>query len=249
MMVDQVEFRTALLDPARGCPDGLVDDAGRPAGRRFNIYRNNVAVSLTEALQTAFPVVAKLLGDKNFRMMAGVFLRRHPPSSPLMMFYGAEMPEFLREFEPTAKLGYLPDVARLELAMRGSYHAADAAGVPPRLLQDMPADVLLSANVSLAPSIRLVRSDWPLHAIWRYNTEQNAPKPRMAKEDVLVVRHELDPSPHLLLPGAGQFIEALLNDRPFGEAHEAALSACPEFDLAGTLGLLVGAEAITNIGD
>lgn len=249
MMVDQTEFRAALLDPARGRPEGLVDDAGRPAGRRFDVYRNNVAVSLTEALETAFPVIRKLLGDQNFRMLAGVFLRQHPPSSPLMMFYGAEMPGFLRGFEPTSKLGYLPDIARLELAIRESYHAADADSMDTRLLQDMPADALLSAKVALAPSIRLVRSDWPIHAIWRYNTEEGAPKPQMAGEDVLVVRQALDPSPHLLAPGGGQFIEALLNAKTFGDAHEAALSASPEFDLAGTLGLLVGAEAIINIGD
>ena len=62
MSVTQTEFRSAILDPDVARPAGLVDGQGRAAGRRFDVYRNNVAVSLSEALETAFPVIAKLVG-------------------------------------------------------------------------------------------------------------------------------------------------------------------------------------------
>ena len=94
----QDAFVSALFAPDAPVPEGLSDPEGRPAGKRFDVYRNNVAVSLTEALLTAFPVVAKLLGDANFRSVAGVYLRQHPPQSPLLMFYGEEMPGFLEAF-------------------------------------------------------------------------------------------------------------------------------------------------------
>src|SRR6056297_4262947 len=100
MIVDQSTFRAALLDAEATRPDGLTDGAGAPAGRRFDVYRNNVAVSLADALEAAFPVIAKLVGTRNFRLLAGAFLRSHPPQSPLMMFYGAEMPTFLSTFGP-----------------------------------------------------------------------------------------------------------------------------------------------------
>lgn len=249
MIVNQTEFRHALLDPEQPRPDGLVDGTGRPAGRRFDVYRNNVAVSLTEALETAFPVIRKLLGDKNFRTLSAVYLRQHPPSSPLMMHYGAQMPDFLPVFEPTSGIGYLPDVARLELALRESYHAADAKAIDPLNLQAMPPDVLMNAQVALAPSLRLVRSKWPVHAVWRFNTEADAPKPQMVQQDVLVVRPDLDPVPELLPTGGGIFVDALLRGRTFGEAADEAAVEVPEFDLAQTLALLIGAEAITAIGD
>lgn len=247
MTVDQTDFRSALLDPANPRPLGLQDGAGHPAGRRFDVYRNNVAVSLTEALETAFPVIAKLLGAQNFKVLAGVFLRQHPPSTPLMMFYGAEMPGFLQHFEPTSKIGYLPDVARLELAIRESYHAADADPIDPAGLQAMAPDDLMSTHIQLAPSVRLVRSAWPVHSIWRFNTEPGAPKPEMQAEDVAVLRIDLDPAPHRLPPGGGAFIASLLDGNTLGDAVNTAGTDAPEFDLTATLALLIRAGAITSL--
>ena len=84
--VDQATFTQAMMDATQDVPLGLVDHEGAAAGQRFSVYRNNVAVSLTEAMHSAFPVVAKLLGKENMDGLSGPFLRAHPPSSPLMMF-------------------------------------------------------------------------------------------------------------------------------------------------------------------
>ena len=243
----QTAFRKALLDAGTARPEGLTDGAGRPAGRRFDVYRNNVAVALTEALETTFPVLQKLLGAENFRLLARAFLRRHPPASPLMMFYGGEMPGFLARFGPTAETGYLPDVARLELALRESYHAADYAPADPAALQAVAPERLAGTRITLAPPVRLVRSRWPVYAIWRFNTEAGAPSPAMAAEDVLVVRPEFDPEPRLLPQGGGGFVAALLAGGTFGAALESA--GTDGFDLTGTLALLLNAGAIARIGD
>jgi len=248
MNVDQTAFLEAVLTPDMPRPAGLSDGEGNPAGRRFDVYRNNVAVSLTEALETAFPVIRKLVGDANFKLLAGAFLRQHPPSSPLMMFYGAEMPAFLAAFEPTQTIGYLPDVARLELALRESYHAADAAPIDPTVLQTVSADVLMASRLTLAPSLKLIRSPWPIHAIWRFNMD-NGPKPTSVAEDVVVLRADMDPEPVLLPTGGGTFLAAVLNGVPLGAAFETAASEVETFDLSQTLALLIGAHAITDFGD
>lgn len=249
MIVDQTTFRTALLDPNQPRPEGLSDGKGQSAGRRFDVYRNNVAVALIDALETAFPVVAKLVGPDNFRTLAGTFFRKHPPNSPLMMFYGDKMPEFLEQFQPTANLGYLPDIARLELAMRQSYHAADAQAIDPAVLQNTPPEKLMASRMTLAPSVRLIRSRWPIHAIWRFNTQPDAPKPSMSSDDVVVLRPDFDPEPHLLSPGGGGFIASLLGGNTMSTAVETAAGEHADFDLSAVLTLLISTGALVQLGD
>jgi hypothetical protein len=249
MSVTQSDFRSAILDPDVARPTGLVDGHGRAAGRRFDVYRNNVAVSLSEALEAAFPIIAKLVGANNFKTLAGAFLRAHPPKSPLMMFYGAEMPGFLNTFGPTSEIGYLPDIARLEIALRESYHAADITTLDPLELQELSTEELMASNITFAPAVRLVRSTWPIHAIWRFNAQDGAPKPSMAAEDILVLRPELDPNPHLLSTGGGAFVAALFSGESVGSAFETATAATDNFDLAETLALLLRGNAFKKLKD
>ena len=247
MKVTQDIFAAALLDAALPAPDGLRDAALRPAGRRFSVYRNNVAVSLTEALHTAFPATARLLGRENMDRLAGVFLRANPPSSPLLMFYGEGFPEFLAGIEQLAKMGYLPDLARLELAQRRSYHAADAEPVAPESLATLPPEELMQCGVTLAPALRLIRSEWPLHQIWRLGTEEGAPQPTVRQQDVLITRPEFDPVLQPLPAGGAAWIDALQQGASIGDAYETTLQTVPEFDPGATLTLLIQGNAIISL--
>lgn len=238
----EAAFAAALMDPAHPVPPGLIRPDGQPADRRFAVYRNNVAVSLTDALLTAFPVVTRLVGEAFFTAMAGVFLRAHPPTSRIMMLYGADFPGFLARFPPVAAYPYLPDVARIEQALRTSYHAAESEPVAMSALA-IPEAALLSARLTFAPALHLIRSEWPIHAIWLHNTN-GGPSPVPGPQDVLILRPGFDPAPHLLPPGGGSFVAELLA----GATLTRALSATPpDFNLAAVLTLLVNGRAITGI--
>ncbi len=239
----QHAFARALLDPDAAVPENIVDPKGRPAPKRFSVYRNNVASSLTRALEAAFPTVRKLVGDAFFGAMAVVFLRAHPPQSRILMLYGAEFPAFLESFPPVAHLGYLPDVARLDQAMRESYHARDSKPLPDRAFQRLLQQDLAIFRVTLAPSLRVVRSSWPLFAIWRANAE-GGPTPLPASEDVVVLRPDFDSRPHALPPGGAVFLQGLLAEKTIGESLDDAGEAT---DLASILGMLVPGKAILGV--
>lgn len=247
MSVGQDAFAAALLAPGLAVPHGLSDSEGRRAGKRFDVYRNNVVAGLTAALETAFPVIRKLVGTSNFAVLAGAFIHRHPPRTPLMMLYGADLAGFLETWPPAATLGYLPDIARLEQALREAYHAADAEPIDPARLAGLSPDALMSARLGLAPALRVIRSRWPVHAIWRYNSEPGSPKPPPEPQDVAVLRRNYDPEPVLLLPGGAELIAALRSGASLGEATEAAFSASPRFDPAPVLNLLIGSGSITAL--
>lgn len=242
-MPDQAAFRAALLNADAPVPQGLTDGSGQPTKKRYNVYRNNVAVSLTEALRTAFPAIRALVGDAFFDAMAGVFLRQHPPSSPLMMFYGAEMPEFLAGFPPAVPLPYLPDIARLELAMRHAYHAGDTSPITAEALAAIPPEALEGMRLSFAPAVQCLSSAYALYGIYRAATDSAAQKPGKDAEAVLIARPEMDPTVDPMTPANAACLSALLDGATLADAAGAA----PDADLGALLGLLLQRNAITAL--
>lgn len=241
----QTAFATALLAPDLPVPPGLVDPQGRPSKARFDVYRNNVTASLLRVLQAAFPVTQRLVGAEFFAAMAVEFLRAHPPRTRMMMLYGAEFPAFLAGFPPVAHLGYLADVARIEQALRESYHAADAAPLAADRLAALPPDAFVSARLSFAPSLRLIRSDWPALSIWQANQGDAAsPLGASGRENLVILRQGYDPAPHALTPGMAGILAALAGGQPLGLALEAAQT---ETDLTALLTLLLRHGAVTEI--
>jgi hypothetical protein len=241
--MNQTAFAVALLDPEAEVPFGIVGPDGKPAPKRFSVYRNNVASSLTRALEAAFPTVRKLVGDAFFAAMAGVFLRAHPPTSRMLMLYGAEFPKFLEDFPPVGHLGYLPDVARLDQAMRESYHAADSRALGEAAFQRLVGADLAGLRLTLAPSLRLVRSTWPIVSIWAANAE-GGPAPRAGAEEALILRPDFDPKPRCLPAGGGALVAGIMAGESLGAAVD---HAGPDLDLPAVLGLLIAGQAITGV--
>ena len=91
------EFTQALLDSKRNVPEGVTDYSGRVSLKRFNIYRNNVIVSLMEAMEAAYPSLKVIMGEENFARVSRNYVVRHPPSTPVMMEFGSEFPRELCE--------------------------------------------------------------------------------------------------------------------------------------------------------
>ncbi|HMO09647.1 MAG TPA: DNA-binding domain-containing protein [Paracoccaceae bacterium] len=236
-------FAAALFDPAAPVPAGLQDAQGRPAGRRFSVYRNNLAHGLAEALAALFPRAQALLGAEYFAALAGLFWRAHPPRGPVLAEWGDDFPAFLDRFPPLAHLPWIGDVARLERALVESYHAADAAPVPPERMTALPPDRLAAARLRLAPSLRWLASAHPVLDLWRAALGE-APPPAPGPQEVAVVRPGYDPAPVPLPAGGAAFLTALAAGRTLAEAAQAA---GPGHDLTATFALLLAQGAITAI--
>src|SRR5262245_42138387 len=75
------DFAAALLDPDRPVPAALTAHNGVHPRKRFAVYRNNVVVSLINALRTRFPATEAILGAEFFFATARSFVAAHPPRS------------------------------------------------------------------------------------------------------------------------------------------------------------------------
>lgn len=243
----QSEFINGIKDPDHPVPDRVTCKSGR-ATRRFSVYRNNVIVSLIEALETSYPVIRKLVGEEFFRAMAGVFVREHPPTTPLMQQYAHEFPGFLSTFEPVGTLPYLPDVSRIELALRQAYHARDESPLPGDALADIDPGRLADAHIRLAPALRLVTSRYPAYSIWHDNTLGITRTPPKGSQSVAVTRKLFDPEARLLANGEHEMLSTLAEGKSLGEAYLQALSIDDGYSLQASLTWMLDTGTITGIG-
>jgi hypothetical protein len=238
----ETSFALALLDTERPVPHGLfAPEAAMPA-RRFAVHRNNVVAGLVQVLKVRFPVVEKLVGEEFFAATARVFVASKPPRTPLLATYGDGFAAFLAEFEPARELAYLADVARLEAARTRAYHAADAVPLDAGRFAALDGDGIGAIRVGLHPSAEIICSPHPIVTIWAMNSGERelAPIENWRGEDALVIRPHLDVEIRVLPPGGAAFLRALAEGLPLGKAAEAAVAACPAFDLTANLAGLMG---------
>lgn len=241
-MTTHADFAAALLDPEAALPAGLVVWNGSDPAHRFAVYRNNVTSALSDVLADSFPVTQQLVGEEFFRAMARVFLRRSPPSSPMLSAYGEGFPAFVEDFAPARAVPYLADVARLEWLRLRALHAADAAPPKPdeiaRALAD--PDRLPGLRLRLHPAAGVIRSPHAVMSLWaaHHGVGTLDDIDPFRPEAALVVRPAMEVEVVGLPPSGGRFVAALADGLALGEAADAA-GADPAFDLAATLAVLI----------
>jgi putative DNA-binding protein len=247
----QSDFAAALFDPSSACPDGLRVWNGSDPTRRLAVYRNNVIVSLVDALAETFPVVQELVGTEFFRAMAAVFVRQAPPHSRILARYGQAFPGFIEQFEPARVVAYLADMARLEFARVRAYHAADAEPVTKEALGLAMANPERIPELRLVchPSLSVVESSFAVVSIWAAHQGEGdlATIDPAQAQDAFVLRDGLEVLVLHAPPGGAAFVAGLLQGRCLGDAVTAAAACAPAFDVAAVLSLLAYHGALTSI--
>ena len=221
-----------------------------PAAARLRIYRHHVFHSLASALAATFPTVQALVGEAFFREMARSFVAGTLPTQPVLAEYGEDFAGFIEGYAPTADLPYLPDVARLDWALNVAFHSP----LEPRLalgdLAAIPAELLPTKSVTLAPGAAVIGSVFPLGRIW------SAAQPGASNDMVdlgasdaslLVLRRPDDAGFVTLSPGETSFLQALAAGHTLEGAAVMALAADPVFDLSPAFGRMLSLQAFAAV--
>lgn len=244
----QAEFARTILQPSSGIPAGIRAMAMPDHQRRFAVHRNNVVVSLVDALAETFPVTQALVGEEFFRAMARERVLADPPRSPVLTEYAHGFPGFIETFQPAAGVAYLADVARLESLRVRAWHAADAQPLADNAYNDLLAvpERLATARLVLHPASQWLHSRYAVHSIWlahqgldRLETANLKGIYAGAAEDVLIVRPALDVVVAPLPSGAVAFLDALRNGIPLLRAFNAAQAAAADVDGGALFSLLI----------
>jgi len=248
----QKQFAAALRDPGTAVPATISDTGGKVSLKRFNVYRNNVAAGLIDALAATYPVVHALVGDDFFKGIARNFTRLFLPDNPVLQNYGADFPDFIGTQNETTSTPYLSDVARLEWAWNKAYHAADKVPSSIAALADAPDELVANIGLRFHPSARLIQSAWPIVSIWQAHQE-NDPQSLLGQlpdrgEQALVVRPDMTVHISTLDPVAYSFIKALYDGQTLGQASPLVIDRGP-LDLSGHLAALFDTGAIVGLSD
>jgi hypothetical protein len=246
-------FARGLTEPDAPPPAQVAAAAGKGVIKRYNVYRNNVTVSLIDALAAIYPAVQRITGSEFFRAMARFHIRATPPVSPLLFEYGRDFPDFIESYEYAKPMPWLADTARIERAWLDAYHAADLPVLPAHIFERIEPAQLGELRFIAHPATRIVRSAYPAVAIFAMNRRDGPVEPLCSSdsEDALVTRPEQDVIVSRLPDGGAAFLNALIAGEPLGVAVAAAFDEAPSFDLAANLTGMIesGVFTATQPGD
>lgn len=212
----------------------LLGSGGAP---RMAIYRNNVFGNWRGALESAYPVTRRIVGEAFFAALARAYACAEPSTSGDLSEYGARLAAFTASFEHAQDLPYLPDVARLEWLVHRAYHAAQAPAFDPAR----------ALEARLAPACALLESGWPLVAIWQAHQPGGDPASvdlAAGPERVLVRRPAWRVEVRALARGDFRFLAGLGGG--LGSALEAAVAADAQFQPSTALARWVREGVLTT---
>jgi hypothetical protein len=228
----EARFLEALLDDTTTFADAV-------PSQRMDVYRNNFLEGHRKALAATYPVVAALVGEACFRTLAYDYARGFPSRAGDLAQFGCEFSFFLRAHYATTEHAYLIDVARLERAYIDALNAADAS--PLDLQQLAGALDGRELTFTFQPSVRFVRSRFPIFAIWQAHQSDRDFQIDLSsgEERLLIHRPTLDVEVLSLDVAQYEFLQALDLRQPLTAALDHALSVERNFDLTATLALLI----------
>ena len=214
----------------------------------IGVYRNNYRGNLHDALAGAYPVIAQLVGEDFFRLLARKFIEQHLARGGDLHRYGAEMASFVASFEPARGLPYLADVAALEWACHCAYFADDADALDIEKLAQIAPEKYPDLILHTHPACHLLRSSYPVTAIWHahqpgadsdfhIDLDSGASNALVSRKGDFVMVGELSDA-------AAAWLQAIQGGTPLGAATAAAQECNADFNLQAALLDMVTRDAL-----
>lgn len=245
----QRQFVRALLYRDSPGLASRIRTGGPGAERRLGIYRTNARENFALALEAAFPLLLRCLGPEEFRQLSWSYQRACPSTAGNLFHVGRRLPEFLAGHLRGAGDEYLIDVARLEWAVQEALVAADGdEALDLAALAAVPAERQGDIRFHLHPSVRLLRTDYAVFALWEAVQAGQPVTPAGREPECLLVLRRAAGVELQRLPATDlAWLESLGDGAPLAAAA-SVLPAGEEDTLGELLVRWVGAGVVTSFG-
>jgi len=250
-MLPLPELQQRLGQALRGGAAGHLPlrSRGLSGAQRLQVYRNNHASALREALRAVYPVTERLVGEAFFAVAADAYVAANPSHSGNIQDYGGAFPAFLAGYAPAGQLPYLGDVAALEWRRLQTAIAMPHSSMDLQALARVPEDLLPELRFHHQPAARAMESAHPVLSIWEFCQD---PEPAgqldidLPGERVLFSRPALDVEMRRISAGEYAFLKTLCRGEIFAQACQAALDAEPAFDIQASFAAFVRDQILTD---
>jgi hypothetical protein len=232
----QQAFAATLAHGPAHCPPDLF--AGPPERVLLGLkaHANTVSHARLVALEESFPLLREEMGTQAFHAMARRFVERPDVVALPLADIGCDLPAFLREEGAPAAL---VDLARVERAWLGAFHAAEAAPLELADLAGMPETDLLALELERHPAKRLLTLAAPPAPALR------AVAPGLEAARILLLTRAADAVRlSAATPGMSAALAALVPVAPLAALLQAAARAVPEAEPTEAFLALVNAGAL-----
>jgi hypothetical protein len=242
-------FKTALLTEDTRFYNEIKAPNMQEQEVRLNVYRNNIAVSLVDALCDIFPITETLVGEEFFRAMARIYLLDNPPSSPIISEYGVGFSDFIRNFDPAKSIPFLADVAALEQTMLTLTHSEEYGTLDHEAVSSAFASVEDPGKLQLniPPTTQILASPFAIGSLYQAHFSDG--HQRLNKVDIhkseylLLVKSHLYAQLHIIQKEEAIFLKHLMQKKSL----EDAIPDSDLFDLGETLAKLIEWNILTHI--
>jgi len=191
------------------------------------IYRNNHIGALSNALETAFPVCKKVLGDNCFNGISREFIDRSPSRLSDLNRYGDLFPDFLRTWTNDktafAEFGYLGDLASLEWCWHVAYYQEDDESFDFSAFEKAAQLHMNTIRLSISHALGLLKSDYPVYEIWKINRNGGEAGEVQANElpqYLVVYRRDGYPGIEVVSADIHSLLQNCRNDKTLAELSE-----------------------------
>ncbi|RBP83846.1 DNA-binding domain-containing protein [Marinomonas rhizomae] len=244
-------FKSALFNQNNDFYEAMKGDSDSEKEARFNVYRNNVFVSLIDSLADIFPVTQTIVGEDFFRAMAREFIQLNPPISPIISDYGDNFTDFIRHFEPAKSVSFLGDLAALEFSLLTLTNAQENKTLEREDVVAAFNNISDPANLylTLSPTTQILVAPFAIGSI--YLAHKNSKSCSLTdirieeSELLLLSKSHLFAEVHIVSRADAVFIKHLMQGKAFGEA----IPDDNDFDPGSSLAKLIDWRLLTKISE
>ncbi len=169
------DFQALVMERAPGFASDIVGTTRVPRAVRLAIYFDAYRSRLVEVLENNFPMLARLLGERQFDEMARVYVEGHPSHSFSARWYGDVLSQFLSTTSPWRGQPALAELASWESNMAHAFDAAEGSPFTAAELASRSPETWGELAFVLQPSVRLQAFSTNAPLIWRALSHEETP--------------------------------------------------------------------------